>query len=105
MTEIKFFKSDDVFTGFEISGHSTSSARDTEGKIVCSAVSSAAFMAANTLSEIVGADLDAEVSDGYMCIKLKTLVKESQITLKGFYLHASEIAKDYRNYVKVYSEV
>ena len=62
-------------------------------------------MAANTLSEIVGAELEAEVSDGYMCIKLKSLVEQSQITLKGFYLHASELAKNYRNYVKVYSEV
>ncbi len=105
MTKIRFFESDGKFTGYEISGHSTSSAQDIDGKIVCSAVSSAAYMAANTLSEIVGAELEAEVSDGYMCIKLKSLVEQSQITLKGFYLHASELAKNYRNYVKVYSEV
>ena len=105
MTEIRFFNEDKMITGYEISGHSTSSAQDIDGKIVCSAVSSAAYMAANTLSEIVGAELEAEVSDGYMCIKLKSLVEQSQITLKGFYLHASELAKNYRNYVKVYSEV
>ncbi|MBO5746496.1 MAG: ribosomal-processing cysteine protease Prp [Clostridia bacterium] len=105
MTKIRFFECDGLLIGYEISGHSTSSAQDINGKIVCSAVSSAAYMAANTLSEIVGAELEAEVSDGYMCIKLKSLVEQSQITLKGFYLHASELAKNYRNYVKVYSEV
>ncbi len=105
MTKIRFFESDGLLSGYEISGHSTSSAQDIDGKIVCSAVSSAAYMAANTLSEIIGAELETEVSDGYMCIKLKSLVEQSQVTLKGFYLHASELAKDYRNYVKVYSEV
>ena len=105
MTEIRFFGSDGVISGYEISGHSTSSARDTEGKTVCAAVSSAAYMTANTLSEIVGADLKAEVSDGYMGVILKSKVSESQITLKGFLLHASELAKDYCNYVKVYSQV
>lgn len=105
MTEIRFFGSDGCITGYEISGHSTSSAKDIDGKIVCSAVSSAAYMAANTISEIVGAELDAKVSDGYMRIKLKSMISESQITLKGFLLHARELATDYRNYVKVYSEV
>jgi uncharacterized protein YsxB (DUF464 family) len=105
MTKIRFFENDGLLIGYEISGHSTSSAQDIDGKIVCSAVSSAAYMAANTLSEIVGAELEADVSDGYMCVKLKSLVEQSQVTLKGFYLHASELAKNYRNYVKVYSEV
>ena len=105
MTKIRFFENDGLLIGYEISGHSTSSAQDIDGKIVCSAVSSAAYMAANTLSEVVGAELEADVSDGYMCIKLKSLVEQSQVTLKGFYLHASELAKNYRNYVKVYSEV
>ena len=62
-------------------------------------------MTANTLSEIVGADIEAKVSDGYMRVAVKSKISESQITLKGFLLHASELAKDYCNYVKVYSEV
>ncbi len=105
MTEIKFFGGDGLLTGYEIFGHSTVSANDTDGKIVCSAVSSAAYMAANTLSEIVGAELEASVSDGYMFIVVKSKILESQVTLKGLLLHARELATDYRNYVKVYSEV
>lgn len=105
MTEIRFFGQDGVILGYEISGHSTSSYDDTDGKIVCSAVSSAAYMAANTLSEIVGAKLDTDINDGYMLVKLMSSVDESQNTLKGFMLHSKELSKIYRNYVKVYSEV
>ncbi len=105
MTEIRFFNDGKMITGFEISGHSTSSYDDIDGKIVCSAVSSAAYLTANTLSEIVKADISAEVDDGYMCIKVKSKLSESQVTLKGLLLHASELASQYRNYVKVYSEV
>ncbi len=105
MTEIRFFESDGLLSGFEIKGHSTVSAEDSEGKIVCSAVSSAAYLTANTLSEIVKAELLTDVSDGYMLIKVKSHISDSQVTLKGFLLHASELARDYRKYVKVYSEV
>ena len=105
MTEIRFLKDNGSITGFEIKGHSTVSAEDTEGKIVCSAVSSAAYLVANTLSEIVKAEILADVSDGYMEIKLKSKISQSQVILEGFYLHASELANQYRNHVKVYSEV
>lgn len=105
MTEIKFYGKKGLITGYEISGHSTVSKHDTAGKIVCSAVSSAAYMAANTLSEIIGAEMEAEVSDGYMSITVKSKISESQVILIGFLLHARELATDYRNYVKVYSEV
>ena len=105
MTEIRFFKENGLIVGFEVSGHSTVSANDIEGKIVCSAVSSAAYLTANTLSEIVKAEIQSDVHDGYMEIKLKSKISQSQVTLEGFYLHASELANQYRNHVKVYSEV
>ncbi len=107
MTEIRFFNEDKMITGYEISGHSSSNCDDLEGKIVCSAVSSAAYLTANTLSDVIFADISAEVDDrqGYMKIDVKSKLSESQITLKGFLLHARELASQYRNYVKVYSEV
>ena len=105
MTEIRFFESDGMLSGFEIKGHSTVSAEDLEGKIVCSAVSSAAYLTANTLSEIVKAELLTDVSDGYMLVRLKSCISDSQVTLRGFLIHANELAKNYRKHVKVYSEV
>ena len=105
MTEIKFYKQDVLITGFEITGHSTSSVDDFDGKLVCSAVSSAAYLVANTLGEIIKAKLITDVKDGYMLVKLSSKLEESQVTLNGFLLHSNELAKQYRNYLKVYSEV
>ncbi len=105
MTEIKFYKQGGLITGFEITGHSTSSVNDFEGKLVCSAVSSAAYMAANTLLDVIKAEAVTDVNDGYMLVKLSSKLEESQITLNGFLIHSNELAKQYRNYLKVYSEV
>lgn len=105
MTEVRFYVQKGLLTGFEMAGHSTSSADDEDGRLVCSAVSSAAFMAANTLTEVVGASAETEVSDGHMCVRLTSKLDESQIVLRGFELHLYELAKQYRNHVKVYSEV
>ncbi len=50
--------------GFEIRGHATP---DGEGEdAVCAAVSSAAYLTANTLTEVFGVSADIEVEDGYM---------------------------------------
>lgn len=107
MTKVKFFGQNGVITGFEMSGHCTANSDDFEGKLLCSAVSSAGYMTVNTLTETVGAEAEVDVSDddGYMSLKLKTKLDESQVTLKGFLLHLSELAKQYRKYLKVYSEV
>ena len=107
MTEVKFFGQQGLITGFEISGHCTFDADDFDGKLICSSVSSAGYMAANTILEIVGARAVVDIDDdnGFMSVKLKTKLDESQVTLKGLLLHLSELAKQYRKYLKVYSEV
>ena len=54
MTRVKFLFKNGSLSGYEIKGHSTNCVDDLEGKIVCSAVSSAAYMTANTITEIIG---------------------------------------------------
>ena len=105
MTSVKFSVSNGKLIGFEISGHSSSSYNDEAGKIICSAVSSAAFMAANTLTEIIGAEVDANVEDGYMFVKLITKIPESQTVLKGLRLHLNELAAQYSKHIQVNQEV
>ena len=105
MTSVKFYIDNGSLVGYEVSGHSTSSASDNEGKIVCAAVSSAAIMAANTISEIIGAQIDADVKDGYMSIKLRSKSNECETVLKGLRLHLNELAMQYPNHLKVFSEV
>ena len=88
---------------FTIKGHSGSaeSGRD----IICAAVSSAAYMAVNTITEIIGENVEADVSDGYMKIVLSGRNQAATDILKGLKLHISELAKDYPDFIKIITEV
>ena len=54
MTKVKLLADEKGLCGFEISGHSSKDGADEVGKIVCAAVSSAAYLAANTVTDIIG---------------------------------------------------
>ena len=105
MTGVKFFADKIGIIGFEISGHSSENCDDIEGKLVCSAVSSAAYMCANTISEIIGDNLKAEVEDAYMRIKVENPSKSSRDALEGFKLHIKELKKQFNNRIKIITEV
>ena len=61
MTKVVFYEKDEKLTGFLIKDHS---GYDEEGyDIVCASVSSAAYLTANTLTEIVGAKADVKVRE------------------------------------------
>ena len=105
MTAVTFFTDRGNITGFYLFGHSTVNENDLEGKLVCSAVSSAAYMTVNTITEIIGANVDAEVNDGELRVKLLDKISESQEILNGFKLHIVELMKQYQNRIKVVSEV
>ena len=105
MTAVRFITDNGKLISFDVSGHCTSDADDSLGKEVCAAVSSAAYMTANTLSEIIGAKLDASVSDGDMSVMVLDKIGESQTVLEGFRLHITELGKQYKSRIKVVSEV
>ena len=105
MTKVVFFADNSRIYGFEISGHSTETEKDIEGKIVCSAVSSAAYMTANTVLDIIGDDVQSEVLDGYMKIIVKHPSEASQKVLEGFKLHISELSKQYQTRITTLTEV
>lgn len=105
MTKVVFFAENSRVYGFEISGHSTNSQDDIEGKIVCSAVSSAAYMTANTISEIIGDKIEAVVEDGYMRIIVKDISVASQDVLNGFRFHINELSKQYQKRITTLTEV
>ena len=87
---------------FTVSGHSGSaeSGRD----IVCAAVSSAAFMAANTITEILGVDASAEADDGYMNVSFVNSEAAADI-VRGLELHLEQLSRQYPQFVKVTTEV
>ena len=105
MTSVKFLETENRICGFEISGHSTVNEGDQAGKLVCSAVSSAAYMAANTITEIIGDKCETEVSDGFMRIFLENPSEKTILVLEGFKLHITELSKDYRKQLRIITEV
>ena len=69
--------------------------------VVCAAVSSAAYMTANTVTEIIGAKANAGATDGAMILEVKEPCDKCLAVLKGFELHATELSKQYPKNIKV----
>ena len=101
MTSVKFL-ADEKLYGFEISGHSTVDCDDEVGKTVCAAVSSAAYMTANTITEIAGDKADAKVSDGKMFFAVKNPSNAAIMVLEGLKLHLTELSDQYSNNIRIY---
>lgn len=91
--------------GFRITGHSTKNAGDEEGRALCAAVSSAAYMAANTVTEIIGDSAEVKVKEGEMFFEAKNPSDKTAAVLKGLKLHLSELSKQYGKRLNVISEV
>ena len=91
--------------GFHIEGHSTNNAEDSEGRTLCAAVSSAAYMAANTITEVIGESAEVRVSDGDMYFAIAAPKEESKAVIKGLKLHLSELQKQYGKRLSVITEV
>ena len=102
MIRATFFKSGSS-KGFEISGHANSGAYGSD--IVCAAVSSAAYMTANTVTEILKVKADADVRDGYLKFTFDSDDESAIAMLDGLELHIRELEKEYPKKIKVISEV
>ena len=105
MTEIKFYADKSKLYGFWISGHSSQDCDDEEGKILCSAISSASYMAANTISEIIGDKVEAQVHDGFMEIRVEKPSDKTQAVLSGFKLHMEQLCLQFSDRISILSEV
>lgn len=105
MTSVKFLSKSESLYGFEIKGHSSVDCDDFEGKIVCSAVSSAAYMTANTITEIIGDECEIDVDDALMRIVVINPSRETTVVLNGLKLHLTELSKQYSKRIKITTEV
>jgi len=100
MTKAKFLFCEDVIVSFELSGHSGAGEEGTD--IVCSAVSSAVYMAANTILEIMKIEAEAEVTEGYFEFTMNLEdARKSKVITDGLYLHLSELEGQYPNNLKL----
>ena len=105
MTTVRFFSNGKKLNGFSVIGHSTKNCDDQNGKLVCSAISSAAYMAANTITEIVGDKAEIEVADGKMILKVSSPSDKTVAVLEGFKLHIEQLGQIYSDSIKINSEV
>ncbi len=100
MITVKFFTNCGKLKGFEVKGHSGLAERGND--ILCAAVSSASYMTVNTLTEVLKADVSVKVNeDGYMKAVISDATDEAENLLKGFQVHITALAKDYRKNLKV----
>ena len=102
MTKVVFYEKDEKLRGFLIKDHS---GYDDEGyDIVCASVSSAAYLTANTLTEIVGAKAEIDLREAYFRFILTDKIDVSENHLKGLKLHLESLAQDYSQYISCKTE-
>jgi uncharacterized protein YsxB (DUF464 family) len=104
MTKATFYFDGNVPYGFLISGHSGFAEEGED--IVCASVSSASYMVANTITEILKVNADINVSDA----KMKLIVNKEQrhITkdiLLGLKLHLEGLEEQYPEFLETLMEV
>ncbi len=71
--------------------------------VVCAAVSSAAYLAANTVTEILQTKANATVSGGYLQFSCSGS-KAAADVIRGLRLHLEQLEKDHPAKIKVITE-
>lgn len=102
MIQAEFYVQDGGrITGFSVSGHAMFA--ESGEDIVCAAVSSAAYMTANTITEILSIEPQLLLDEGCMCVLLREPgeIDRAQDILQGFRLHVTQLATDYPNHIAV----
>ncbi len=100
MIRVRFFCPDTLYTGFSVRGHAGLAPAGED--VLCAAVSSAAYMTVNTLTDVCKAPCDVTVSDGEMTVLLSEQnARPVQDLLKGFALHMRELSRQYPEKLKV----
>lgn len=104
MTKFILYSNKEHFLGYEVEGHSTNDQNDQEGKLVCSAVSSAVIMTANTITDILSVKADVTVKDGYLKILVKSPDDKTDLLIEGLKLHINELKNEYKGRIKLITE-
>ncbi len=99
MIRVTFRTHGEQLTGFTVVGHAGAGAAGSD--IVCAAVSSAAYMTANTVTEILGVPASVSVQDGFMSLDTDGHAAVCQAILSGFRLHIQALHDQYPRRVQL----
>ena len=100
MTVVRFLSH-----GFTMTGHCTADEGDEQGRLTCAAVSSAAYMTVNTITDVICDSAEVSVNDGKMILKVKDPSEKTLALLEGFKIHMQQLEEQYKDCIKVYLEV
>ncbi len=94
MTRYEILENEDGPYGFIIEGHSAYAEEGSD--IVCAAVSSAAYMVINTITDILGIKAEISQSDAFLSIEVKSGdIKRCGYLFEGLELHLDFLAQEY----------
>ena len=106
MTAIKLFKKDDIFVGFEISGH-TGYAESGED-ILCATISGISQSIALGLSKVCNAKINIKKNDnsGYLKVELLNnndaqCIEKAQILFGTLQLSIEDLLEGYSDYISM----
>ena len=105
MIRAVFYSTDNKLSGFTLSGHGTENENDFEGRLICSAVSSAVYMTVNTITDIIGAEIEYSDSGDEFSVRVLTNLTQTEAILKGLKLHLNGLKQEYKNKITIISEV
>ena len=89
--------------GFIISGHAMTAEAGKD--ILCAAISSAAYMMANTITDILGLKAEIEVAEGHMSLRIEAgASREAETLLRGLALHMEGLRREYPEKIQILSD-
>lgn len=109
MISVTLHKTNDLYDGFVVSGHSEYSEIGTD--IVCAAVSILSYTALNSMSLVAGiseSDIkyDVEEDTGFLKIKTQKNNEKTDVIYRNFLVGIKLLLEDYNNYITLnYEEV
>ena len=93
MIRVRFKTIDGLIHGYQITGHADMAVMGYD--IVCAAVSSAAQMTVNTITEIVGSRATIVTRSGFLYVRIADNAERCQEILSGFRLHLQALQEEY----------
>ena len=89
-----------LFTGFSVTGHA--GYREEGADLVCAAVSSAVYMAVNTITEVLFLPASGQEKNGDLrCRVTKENAAGCRVCMEGLCLHLQGLSEQYSQYLQV----